>query len=114
MWYLFTITGRLPDDPWYEDLDPVLKRWLFENWIGDKKDDAELAKNHAYLLASFDHPDAVKQLVGEGNVHVSTNEEFEESSRMVREMNLKSFGLSDLNKKEKGVRRKRKRRIIKE
>jgi hypothetical protein len=111
---LFKITGKLPDDPYYEEMDPVLKRWLFENWIGDKKDEAELAKNHAYLLASFDHPDAVKQLVGEGNVHVSTDEEFEESSRMVRDMNLKSLGLSDLNKKDQGVRRKRKRRIIKE
>ena len=94
-------------------MDPVLKRWLFENWIGDKKDDAELAKNHAYLLASFDHPDAVKQLVGEGNVHVSTDEEFEESSRMVREMNMKSMGLEGLQKKDQGVR-KRRRRTIKE
>jgi hypothetical protein len=93
-------------------MDPVLKRWLFEQWLGDRKDANELAKNHAYLLASFDHPDAVKQLVGEGNVHVSTDEEFEESSRMVREMNLKS--LSNIKKKDKQGERKRKRRLIKE
>jgi hypothetical protein len=96
-------------------MDPVLKRWCFEHWLGDKKDDAELAKNHAYLLASFDHPDTVKQLVGEGNIRVSTEEEFDESTRMVREMNLKSLGLSDLqNKDQEVVRKKRKRRLIKE
>ncbi len=90
-------------------MDPVLKRWLFEQWLGDHKDSAELAKNHAYLLASFDHPDAVKQLVGEGNVHVSTDEEFEESSRMVRDMNLQL-----LKKSNKERPRKRKRRTIKD
>jgi len=113
MWELFKITKRLPDDPWYEEMDPVLKRWLFENWIGDKKDDAELAKNHAYLLASFDHPDAVKQLVGQGNVHMSSDEEFEESSRMVRELNMKSMDLANLQRKDQAPR-KRKRRKIKE
>ncbi len=70
-------------------MDPVLKRWMFEQWVGDRKDTNELAKNHAYLLASFDHPEAIKQLVGQGNVHVSSEEEFDESSRMVREANLK-------------------------
>jgi hypothetical protein len=93
-------------------MDPVLKRWLFEQWVGDRKDAAELAKNHAYLLASFDHPEAVKQLVGEGNVHMSTDEEFEESSRMVREMNLKSDNLLKQQKDKQGVRRKR--RTLKE
>lgn len=86
---------------------------MFENWIGDRKDNAELAKNHAYLIASFDHPDAVKQLVGDGNVHVSSDEEFEESSRMVREINQKAEGLIN-NQKNKQEVRKRKRRLIKE
>jgi hypothetical protein len=96
-------------------MDPVQKRWLFENWIGDKKDDAELAKNHAYLLASFSHPEEVKQLIGQGNVHISTEEEFEESSRMVREMNIKSLGLADSQNKNQEVSRKRKRRrVVKE
>jgi len=59
--------------------------WMFENWAADQVENADLAKNHAYLIASFDHPEAVKQLLGEGNVHESTEEEFEESSRMVKE-----------------------------
>jgi hypothetical protein len=92
-------------------MDPVQKMWMFENWLGDQLDKNELAKNHAYLLASFDHPDAVKQLLGEGNVHVSSDEEFEESSRMVREMNIKSLGL---NKKDSTGVRKRRKRTIKE
>lgn len=72
-------------------MDPVQKAWMFENWLADQTDKAELAKNHAYLLASFSHPDAVKQLLGEGNVHQSSDEDFEESSKIVKEMNFKLF-----------------------
>ncbi len=92
MWFLCReIFKTTPDDPRITEMDPVQKVWMFENWLADQTDKAELAKNHAYLVASFDHPEAVKQLVGEGNVRESTDEEFEESSRMVREMNLKAL-----------------------
>ena len=66
---------------------------MYENWLGDQNDDAELAKNHAYLVASFWNPEAVKQILGEGNTHQSTEEEFEESSRMVKEMSFKDLQL---------------------
>lgn len=68
-------------------MDPIQKIWMYENWLADQNEQAELAKNHAYLLASFWNPEAVKQILGEGNVHTSTDEEFEESSEMVRRMN---------------------------
>lgn len=80
-------------------MDPVQKMWMFENWLTDQFDHAELAKNHAYLLASFDHPEAVKQLLGEGNVHESTEEEFEESSKMVRESSLKELQVQGKRKR---------------
>jgi len=68
-------------------MDPVHKVWMYNNWIADQSDQAELAKNHAYLLASFSNPEAVQQILGNDNTHESTEEEFEESSRMVREVN---------------------------
>lgn len=59
---------------------------MFNNWVEDQNDDVELVKNHAYLLASFDHPDAVKKLTGQsGQQHVSTDEEFEASSDMIKD-----------------------------
>ena len=86
-------------------MDPVQKIWMFQQWVGDQIDEAELAKNHAYLLASFDHPEEVKKLMGEGDIIISSNEEFEESSRMVREVNLQTID----NKEDK--KRKRKKRL---
>lgn len=109
MWYLCTTYKKTPDDPFITDMDPVQKIWMFENWLADQNDQAELAKNHAYLLASFSHPEAVKQILGDGNVHESTDEEFEESSKMVRDMNLKALAMQ-----QNGSIRKRKRRTLKE
>jgi biotin carboxylase len=93
-------------------MDPVQKLWMIQNWIADKKDMAELAKNHAYLIASFDHADQVKTLIGAGNTHTSTEEEFEESSRMVKEFNMKAIGPPKQSKNQ--LRKKKKRRIIKD
>jgi hypothetical protein len=69
-------------------MDPVQKMWMYNNWIADQYDDAELAKNHAYLLASFWNPEAVQQIMGD-NTHTSTDEEYEDSLRMVREQSFK-------------------------
>jgi hypothetical protein len=79
---------------------------MFQLWISDQIDKAELAKNHAYLLASFDHPEEVQKLMGGGDVHMSTDEEFEESSRMVREASLKALD-NQYNNEAKKHRRKR-------
>lgn len=88
-------------------MDPVQKIWMFQQWVGDQIDQAELAKNHAYLLASFDHPEEVKKLMGDGDVHMSSDEEFEESSRMVRENTLQALNVDDNGAK----KRKRKRHM---
>lgn len=92
-------------------MDPVQKIWMYENWLSDQNDDAELAKNHAYLLASFWNPEAVKQLIGQGNVHTSTEDEFEESSRIVKEM--EKFQLTTQLQKDNKPMRLRKRRQFK-
>ena len=71
-------------------MDPAHLEWLYYNWMEDQRETAELAKNTAYLLASFWNPEAVKQIL-QGDIHESTDEEFEESSKMVREMNMKAL-----------------------
>lgn len=108
MWFLCKeIYKTTPDDPRITEMDPVQKMWMFNNWLADQNDVAELAKNHAYLLASFSNPEAVQQILGNGNVHESTEEEFEESSRMVREVNLNTMLAEEPIKR-------RKRRALKE
>lgn len=94
--------GCALNDPKIVDLDPVQKMWMYENWVADQLEQAELAKNHAYLLASFYNPEGVKQALGIGaNVNKTSDEEFEETSKFIRK-----------NKKEtKNVNKKRKKLI---
>jgi len=75
---------KLPSDPFISEMDPVLKMWLYQNWLGDHKDQAELAKNHAYLLGSFSNPEAVQKMM-EGNSHESSEEDFEDTWKIIEE-----------------------------
>jgi hypothetical protein len=97
--------NKLPDDPFITEIDSVQRCWMFYNWLGDQKDMSELAKNHAYLLASFYDSEAVRKALGEGSdVHESTDEEFEESTRMIRELNATTNEV-----KNEPIRRKRRK-----
>lgn len=75
------------DDPRITDMDPVRKLWYYEQWLGDQRDDAELAKNHAYLLGSFFNPEAVHSMMN-NVVHESSEEDLQESMRMVVENDI--------------------------
>ena len=90
-------------------MDPVLKLWLYYQWLGDHRDDAELAKNHAYLLGSFWNAEAVQQMMNE-NVHESSDEDMEESLRMVKE------GLPPMfdEVQEKPLPKRKRRAVLKE
>lgn len=85
-----------------------MKRFMFENWVADQMDDAELAKNHAYLLGSFWNPEAVKKLAGEGgNTHISSDDDLKKSMEMVRSSGKKEEEEVGATKK----KRKRKRNL---
>jgi hypothetical protein len=70
-------------------MDPVMKLWMFNNWLEDNNENVELFKHHGYLIGSFINPEAVKSLTGAGNTYSVSEEEFEETTKMVRESILK-------------------------
>jgi hypothetical protein len=85
MWFLCKeIYKTTPDDPRIVNMNPVLRLWMYENWIADKIENIDLAKNHAYLLGSFWNPEAVRKLIEEGTTFESTDEELEESLNIVK------------------------------
>ena len=84
-------------------MDPVQKIWMYENWMADQNDNAELAKNHAYLLGSFINPEMAKNILEPKHTHESTEEEFEESLKMIDEINEEH----DINTGKKKKKRKK-------
>lgn len=101
---------KLPTDAFIVNMDPVLKMWLYYQWLGDHRDDAELAKNHAYLLGSFWNAEAVQQMMSD-NVHESTDEDMEESMRMVTDG---LPGIFDVPQEEKPLPRRKRRAALKD
>lgn len=71
----------MPDDPELEDMDPIMRAWMFYNWIEDYNDDSKLLENQGYLIASFSNPEAVKKALGkDATTYKATDEEFEQFS----------------------------------
>lgn len=57
------------------------------SWAEDYNDEWKLLENNSYLTGSFINPEAVKQVLGkDGQTSVSTEEEFEETFKMVSEI----------------------------
>lgn len=108
----------MPDDPKIVDMDPILRVWMYCNWLEDIKEKIELTKDHAYLIGSFTNPEAVKKLLDDSNNTItSSDEDLEESSNMVLDNTIK-FNVSKDNaeiiqENNPNTIRKRKRKIIK-
>jgi len=97
----------MPDDPDIEDMDPVMKAWMFYSWIEDYNDEFKLLENQGYLIGSFINPEAVKRAMGNGmEVHASDEKEFEDTLKKIREGSKK-----DQEKAANTSKRRRKRKI---
>jgi len=94
-------------------MDPLLKVWMYQSWIEDKKETIDIVKNHAYLLGSFSNPEAVKQIMNEGNKIVSSEEDFEESLSIVKNNSINLPNIIGLEQNKEPIR-KRRRRVIEE
>lgn len=68
-------------------MNPVMLAWMQHSWAEDYQDQWKLLENNSYLTASFMNPEGVKQAMGKDTeTMVSSDEEFEASSRYVKEM----------------------------
>lgn len=102
---------REPDDDWFENLSPVKRLWMYESWCQDLIDKNEFAKSFSIFLGSFSNPEAAQQMLKQENPdYGSTDEDFEESTRMVLEAREKHN--QEEVSKNKPKRRRRRRKVI--
>jgi hypothetical protein len=88
-------------------MDPVMKAWMFYSWVEDYNDEFRLLENQGYLIGSFINPEAVKRVMGkDGEKHVSSDAEFEETLRGIRE-----GALEDKKQQDQKQSRRRRRKI---
>lgn len=98
------IYGKRPDDPWFEELDPILRLYMYESWYADLEDKNEFAKSYAILQGSFANPEMARKMVKLDNPDFeSSDEDFDKVSKSIIEKNRQ-----ELKEASKLKRRKRK------
>ena len=98
--------NRLPDDNFYEDINPYLKAYLYETWIFEQEEEAELRRREIIFLGSFSNPEAARRIAkSEEPDHESSDEEFDKAAEGVREKILEA----DSNK---GKKKRKKRKVL--
>lgn len=80
------------DDDWFDELDPFLRRLMYEHWCCDEEENYEILKSQSILIGSFANPDAAKAMLKADNPDfASTDEDFEKSLAMVEADRQKQF-----------------------
>jgi hypothetical protein len=93
LWFLSKMFRELPGSEWFEELDPMLKAYMYEQWCRDEEEKHELSRLTAILTGSFTNPEAAKKMLGVRSgdtvVHESSDEDFEKAWEMVQQAPLK-------------------------
>lgn len=94
----------MPDDDEIEEMDPVMKMWMFYSWIEDNNEQVDLLKHTGYLIGSFIDPQAARQLSNSNKTSVD-DEAFEQQAKKIEEEGKK------VRQEIKTGKRKRKRKV---
>jgi hypothetical protein len=91
-----------------EDLEPIEKLYLFEQWVQDRREKAESQRHLALFIGSFTNPEAAKRILdAEANTYASDDTEFELLSQRIHQANLDKDSQSN-----SGPRRRRKKKKV--
>lgn len=76
----------LPDDKWFEEVDPLLKAYMFEQWLQDQIEAQELQRMNAILVGSFTNPEAARNMLkSDSPDFTSSDEDFQKSIEMIEQ-----------------------------
>lgn len=79
---------KFPDDPEIENMNPVMRAWMFHNWIEDFHDEYKVLENQSYLIGSFINPELVKRILGkDGREFESDDTAYEDLLKQIRQKN---------------------------
>lgn len=96
--------GKLPDDPFFEEMNPFIKMWLYESWINEIENEYEKMRQLGILIGSFYNPEAARKIAKQENPDYSTTEEeFEQSLQYVHDHMRQTEELTPQRKKKRKV-----------
>lgn len=63
IFWLSKTYGKLPSDNFFEEINPWEKVWLYESWVYELEQKAEMQKNIAVLTGSFSNYEMAQQII---------------------------------------------------
>lgn len=100
--YLMKEYHKLPNDPFYENIDAYLKVYLYECWLHDQELEAQKLRNQAILIGSFFNLEMAQKMLSADNPKVKATD-LDKTTQKVHEQILEA---------EKSSKRKRKKRKV--
>jgi hypothetical protein len=97
----------LPDDPKIQEMDDIVRTWMFFSWAEDKEEQSVLLRNQGCLIGSFWNAKAAQEMLGFGDsqtISVSEEEVDEAFQKYVVEDRIKKEELKKIPKKKKKKR----------
>lgn len=67
--------AKLPNDPFFEEMDPFVKLWLYESWLYKYEQDISRDRALGILIGSFTNPEAAKKMNSELNPQFISNDD---------------------------------------
>lgn len=94
--------NKLPDDPWFDELNPFTRVWLYENWMKDIEEKEKFAYNYSVFLGAFSNPAMAEKLrETEKTTYRTDDEQFDKLFENIKE----------LNRRQESDKKPRKRRL---
>lgn len=103
--YMMNKFHLLPDDVFYERINPYLKVWLYESWLHDRELEGERFRNHAILTGSFFNPEGARKMIKDENPDFASTD-IEETTKLVRDTIIQEI------KEKEGNNKRKKRRVV--
>lgn len=75
LFFLSKTYGKLPNDPFFEDMDPFVKLWLYESWSNELEQNLDKDRALGILIGSFSNPEAARDMHSKLNPQFVSDEE---------------------------------------
>ena len=66
---------RTPDDPWFENMSPLTKLWLYESWCEDLAEKNEFAKSYGTFIGAFSNLEMARAISGDNVTTIESSDE---------------------------------------
>ncbi len=74
----------MPDDDWFDEINPLLWKYLYESWLYKQERQQEQQESLAILIGSFSNMEMAKKMIKTKNPdHSMTDEDFEKLSEEI-------------------------------